>query len=316
MRLTQPPPNGNGQWKLEGMDADFSKQVTSSGNKAWLNTKCRDQMLTVSRFYFDRAIEGHRKALDDLSVENIESVYMTSILVSFHAVFVLSESEEDTTLPSLDPLQWMRLAKGTRFICARWYELVCCNHLKASPFGPCTDDKQVGPSWLHQSGVFYGTPDLTDATKLYDTEHGKPFLKLLTWAEDFETITPEDRLVYQNVISYVGAVYTGISEGSEGEMASCRRIIATPSRNDPRFIDLLEAKQPRAWAIMAHLFACMKLIANKVTWFEGIAERQIPRIQAMLPTGWMPMLAWPLAIMNGEIDREPKETYIEDILSL
>lgn len=81
-------------------------------------------MLTVSRFYFDRAIEGHRRALDDLSVENIESVYMTSILVSFFAVFVLSEREEDSTLPSLDPLQWMRLAKGTRYICARWYELV------------------------------------------------------------------------------------------------------------------------------------------------------------------------------------------------
>lgn len=123
-RTKQFPDQNNGDWKLEGIDRDYSQQVTHSGNRAWLNTKCRPQMLTVSRFYFDRAIEGHRKALDDLSVENIESVYMTSILVSFHAVFVLSESEEDTTLPSLDFLQWMRLAKGTRYICARWYDLV------------------------------------------------------------------------------------------------------------------------------------------------------------------------------------------------
>jgi hypothetical protein len=179
-----------------------------------------------------------------------------------------------------------------------------------------TDTKQVGPSWIDASGVFYGKPDLTNATELYNTEHGRPFLKLLTWAEDFETITPEDRKVYQDVISYVGLVYKGISEGTESEMASCRRIIATPSRNDPRFIDLLEAKQPRALVIMAHLFACMKLIADKVAWFEGVAERQIPRIRAQLPNGWMPMLAWPTAVMSGDIEREPKETYIDDILSL
>jgi hypothetical protein len=157
---------------------------------------------------------------------------------------------------------------------------------------------------------------MTDTDELFDTEHGKPFLKLLTFAEDFESITPGDRLVYQNAISYVGLIYKGISDGTESEMASCRRLIAMPSRMDPRFIDLYEAKQPRAIAILAHLFACMKLIADKVPWFEGIAERQIPKTYEQLPAGWKPMLVWPMAILNGEIDREPKETQIDDILAL
>lgn len=179
-----------------------------------------------------------------------------------------------------------------------------------------TNEHQVGPSWILSSGVFYGKPDMTDTTDLFDTQHGRPFLKLLVYAEYFESITPEDRKVYQDVISYIGAIYKGISEQTEPEMASCRRIMGLPSRNDPRFIDFVEAKQPRALAILAHLFACMKLITGKIPWFEGIAERQIPRIYDQVPSGWRPMLAWPIAVMSGEIDREPKETYIEDILAL
>jgi hypothetical protein len=102
----------------------WANKISNAGNNAWLASKRSHEMLTVSRFYFDRAIDGHRKALSDLTVENIEAVYLTSILVSFLAVFVLSESDEDSTLPYVDPLQWMRLAKGTRFICSRWNDLV------------------------------------------------------------------------------------------------------------------------------------------------------------------------------------------------
>ena len=106
------------------IDSDVAKRISSAGNNAYLAVNRSKEMLAVSRFYFDRAIDGHRRALSDLSIQNIEAIYLTSILVSFHAIFVLSESEEDSTLPSLDPLQWMRLTKGTRFICARWEELV------------------------------------------------------------------------------------------------------------------------------------------------------------------------------------------------
>lgn len=73
----------------------------------------------------------------DADCEPWFSVYITSILVSFYALFVCSESDEDPSIPASDPIQWLRVAKGTRFICARWEEL-------------------VGPAWIASSGVFYG----------------------------------------------------------------------------------------------------------------------------------------------------------------
>jgi hypothetical protein len=131
----------------------ISTRITNAGNNAYLAAKRSHEMLNASRIYFDRALDGHRKALADLSLENIEAgkqvtctaknaaeweiVYLTSILVSFYALFCCSESEEDPTIPASDPIQWLRVAKGTRFICSTWGKL-------------------VGPAWIASSGVFYG----------------------------------------------------------------------------------------------------------------------------------------------------------------
>ena len=290
----------NAVWKrLEDSDKAIinADWVANAGIKAYLEAKRSHEMLNAFRVYFDRAIDGHRTAIANLTVENIESVYITSILVSFAALFTLSENEGDTMFPSLDPVQWVRLAQGTRFICDRWRDL-------------------VGPSWIAASGVFYGKPDLTDDFELFKSEHGLPFGKVLTWAEDFETMTADDRETYQKALSYIGLIYKGIIEGTDEPLATCRRLTAMPSRLPPRFGELVVVRQPRAFTMLAHIFACMKLISDKASWFRGIAERQVPKIYEQLPVGWREMMAWPMAVANGEVDREPKETQIHDILLL
>lgn len=157
---------------------------------------------------------------------------------------------------------------------------------------------------------------MTDEADLFNIAHGRPFHRLLRWAEDYESMTPEDRSAYQRALSYIGKIYKGITEGTDSCMATCRRVLGMPSRNEPRFTDLVEAKRPRALALLAHLFACMKLVEDKVPWFKGSAERQVPRIQSQLPPAWQEMLAWPVAVTRGDIGREPKETQIDDILAL
>jgi hypothetical protein len=67
------------RWKLDNFDIEkinerlISSRVTNAGNNAYLAAKRNHEMLTASRMYFDRAIDGHRKALATLSVENIEA---------------------------------------------------------------------------------------------------------------------------------------------------------------------------------------------------------------------------------------------------
>ena len=111
----------------------------------------------------------------------------------------------------------------------------------------------MGPAWIASSGVFYGKPDMSNDAEIFKSEHGRPFIKLLTFAEDYEAISAQDREIYREIICYLGGVYKGIVEGTDESLATCRRLMALPSRNDPRFIDMVEANQPRVSISMIYI---------------------------------------------------------------
>lgn len=295
----QPEQKRADYWNLKDRNYEelLANSLTSAGNNAFLASKGSAEMVSISRTYFDRAIDGHRRALSDLTMENIEAVYCTSVLVSFCALFTLSESEDDSMLMSVNPIQWLRLARGTVYITNHWQEL-------------------VGSGSIGTSGVFYGKPDMGDAEELFDRQNERPFGRLLAWAKDFEAMSGNDHEAYQKTLAYIGAIYKGIIDGTDTSLATCRRLIAMPSRCPPRFVDLAEAKQPRALVMLAHVFATMKLTATTTPWFRGIAENQVPKIYEQLPQGWQEMMAWPMAVASGEVERQPTETFIDDILAL
>ena len=72
-----------------------------------------------------------------------------------------------------------------------------------------------------------------------------------------------------------------------------------PSRCPERFVALVEERQPRALAILAHLFAAIKAIKTDLWWMEGIAERQVRLINDMLPPGWKGVMQWPLRLVSS-----------------
>lgn len=239
--------------------------------------------VTVSRTYFDRAIDGYRHALQDINIENVEAIFTTSILVSFHALFALSEGAHDSILPPLEASFWLRLGRGNYWVIQRWREL-------------------EGDGWMARSGVFYGEPDLSDDDYIFAPEHAKMFEKLLTFAADLEVISEEDRNAYERTLCYIGSTYKAIVEDNESPLATNRRLTAMPSKCPARFVDLVEAKQPRAMVMLAHVFASMKLAARDSIWFKGIAELQVPIIYEQLPVGWRELMEWPMAIALGDVD--------------
>lgn len=282
---------------LAGNGAGAMSPATVANNAALLEAKRSRDMLVNARKYFDRAIDGHQRAVQAITQDNVEAVYVTSILVSFHALFTLSESEEDPTLPSLDPLFWLRLADGTRYLCEVWRGF-------------------VGDEWIENSGVYFGRTKLTDEEALFHQEQGKPFQQLLTFAEDFESLSSEDKEVYQKAVGYLALIHKSISQGTDDALVNCRRLVAMPSRLPKRFNEFIEARAPRAMVILGHAFATMKLISDKVPWFRTIAEKQIPSIFAALPAGWRELMTWPMKVAEGKITQGTEEADIRDILSL
>lgn len=66
--------------------------------------------------------------------------------------------------------------------------------------------------------------------------------------------------------------------------------------------------------ILAHLFATMKLIESQLPWFQGIANQQIPKIDEQIPKGWKEIMAWPSAVLRGDI-RVVRDTDIRNIIT-
>ena len=68
--------------------------------------------------------------------------------------------------------------------------------------------------------------------------------------------------------------------------------------------------------IMAYTFATMKILSEKVPWFRGIAEQQIPRIAAQIPHAWGEMMKWPLDIAQNRSESRSQEEDIREVLAL
>jgi hypothetical protein len=80
----------------------------------------RGEMLRVARIYFDRALSGQNKALPAIDAESGEACYLASICVSYAALFSLGEDQNEANTWLSDPIQWVRIAHGSRVVVSLW----------------------------------------------------------------------------------------------------------------------------------------------------------------------------------------------------
>lgn len=264
--------------QLESYRNAVLEKATSHPRAATPNSQA---MLHISHKYFDAAIEGHRNALTELTVENIEAAYVASILISFLALCNLGDAASVSATPN--PALWLQLGSATRTVVHQWQQM-------------------VGPGWMAFAGVLYGKPEMTNEAELFHPEHARPFGHLLTHGREYENMSDEDAKAYQESLSYIGLMYKGIVEGFDPPQATCRRLTAMPSRLPPRFTEFVVQRQPRAIAMLAHVFGCMELLDGRSPWFGGIAKAQIPKIQQELPPAWASTIEWPIAVVQGNME--------------
>jgi hypothetical protein len=289
----------------------------------------RGEMLRVARIYFERALAGQNKALPAIDAESGEACYLASICVSYAALFSLGENQNEANTWLSDPIQWVRIAHGSRVVVSLltssnfflWITyrdvttmISLFNAQQANPFLTISQIRHwasfAGWDWLKSSGIFYGKPDMNDKASLYARSNAAPFEKLRTWARDHETQSDDDADAYLKAVSYIGVMYKGIREGFDSTNATARRIMAMSSVMPDRWTEMLEERRPRALAMLMHVFACGELIAKENFWFRGIAKTQIPRLCEGLPVAWQPMVAWPLRVTEGDVGSEPVETKV------
>ncbi|SMR54175.1 unnamed protein product [Zymoseptoria tritici ST99CH_1E4] len=254
----------------------------------------RDTLLDA-RMYWHRAMSEHQTALSAQFKENSDAAYLGSVLMTLHALFVLSEMQHDPALQTQDVATWLRLSEETNYL----------NDLRM---------QAAGGEALDLAGIQFGRSALTEGDQLFQQDQGQPFASLLTFAEDYEAMTPTDRSAYQQAVAYISLVYNGINDASMHPLEACYRLAAMPSRLPKRFTEQIEMRTPRAMVILAHAFALMRLVSEDVLWLRGIAEVQVPSIQQQIPAAWNEMMKWPISIAQGALTRENHQSTGSDVL--
>jgi len=242
------------------------------------------EALAASRVYYDRALEGQTQIIRN-GVDNgplAEALFINSCLIAKHALVLSANGETNAEqgLKDVSFFQWLHIARGLRTI-----------GLTTRPFFV-----RDGP--VHR--IVSQQPNLFDEEALFAPSNREQFKQILEYGVDFEAITPIDRIAYDKALSDIGAAYIAALEATENPLGTCRRLLTFASRAEPRFIDMVEEQRPRALVIMAHLFACFKLIMEQYWWMEGVSERHVARIFDMLPTAWKPMMVYPMQLCSLE----------------
>ena len=240
----------------------------------------RDMIIHAQR-YLQRALDGHSAAMSNLTMTNAKATYTASVLLLYYSFFNLGEIAYEPSLPGYDHTFWTRLSGHTHYLCQRWQTM--------------DDGERTMTEW----GVTFGRSPLKEAGELFSNEQGKPFTELLTFAEEYEANSTDDKAVYQQGVAYLAFIYKSIVESSDSPILNCQRLIAMPSQLGARFNELVEHRQPRALLLLAHIFAMTKLLSDQVPWLRGIAERQIPPLQQQIPPAWQEMLRWPMETTFG-----------------
>jgi hypothetical protein len=101
-------------------NGQISPDATDTSSRLELDhltlTQQHHEMQRVARIYFERALAGQNKALPTLNADTGEACYLTSLCVSYAALFALGENRGYLSGWVSDPIQWVRIAHWSRVV--------------------------------------------------------------------------------------------------------------------------------------------------------------------------------------------------------
>lgn len=235
------------------------------------------------RIYLHLAVGQQRDAVANINSENVNAIFLSSILLQYHA-FKQGRDERSAYSP---PLQWLKMANAIASVAKIAQELIIKN------------------SVLDLLAYKRDEPNFWDLRTVFDPKNylrNPAFVALLDWEKHSEPGLDEDtREVYEKVVAYVGACWNGIIN-RETERVIFRRIVSLGVICPSRFIDFVEQRRPRALAILAHHFAMAK-VADDHWLFRGFAKREVHGITGLLPPSWRWAMEWPKNVLqHGVVD--------------
>ncbi|KAI0449967.1 hypothetical protein F5B21DRAFT_450536 [Xylaria acuta] len=250
------------------------------------------ELIRASHSYMASACSEYGACLSKgVTESNAEALFLTAALIAFQStasrIFARDDVNDRSAGYSL-PLSWFHSFQGVKAVVAATWQ------------------------WLRISTIVIPIIESQPALNLDLSGHPTFFSDLMVGVEDeiakFESDPAthfETRIAYQHAISVLDWAHKIPYTGAP------LVFLATVSR---RFIELLEARRPRALAILASYFALLKCL-DDVWWLKGVARREIMGIVSLFDPDdeeWWPRLQWPLRIALHENSKIPPQVWGRD----
>lgn len=219
----------------------------------------------ASHMYMARAIRSHNENLQEgINEENADSVLAVASLILFHASVnqpYLNGPEEGYRLP----LHWFRPYQGAAAFCITIWPLI--------------KDRHIGK--LLRSRLTSWPP----TTPFVSTSTATSEFDFLLDDLDINAIDSETIEIYRLAVANLSYIFSSPQYDT---------LLRFPAIVSARFIELLEAKDPRTLAIAGYFFMLLK-IARPLWWVDGAPEREFRAIMAFLPRDWWHVMAWAIS---------------------
>ncbi|KAH6867688.1 hypothetical protein B0T10DRAFT_502229 [Thelonectria olida] len=213
----------------------------------------------ASHKYMARAIRSHAERLHSgINESNAAPIIAACAIILFHGsvnqIYLSGKAEHQL------PLHWFRPFQSARpFFLAAW-------------------------SWVQDTGnIGHRLEGLLTTRQLISKEINRDKFNFL-----LDDLDPDVLLDYETMSAYHLAVanlcHIYCSPLYEN-------LLGFPAAVPSRFINLLEAKDPRTLAITGYFFMLLK-IARPLWWVDGAPEREFTAIMAFLPKDWWPIMGW------------------------
>jgi hypothetical protein len=247
----------------------------------------------VHRIYLNLAVRQQREALSKVDFENLNALFLSTILFSYLAMGIENDEYESGNYGP--PIHWLHMLVGIR------------------EMGDFLREFEKDPTMFELLIREGGEPDFRDSKALFDPANRLPFISLLDWAAqpemDFDS---ETKAAYEDALAYIGGILRGIQMG-ESTRVSFRRILCMGIMVPTKFISLIEQKRPRALVILAY-YSSMAIVLDDHWVFRGWAKREVSGLQNLIPLDWQWAMKWPQTMITSGIS--PNTNSDDSALSL
>lgn len=233
------------------------------------------------RSYLDLGIRRHSEDICNIDKFNANAISLTSSFLRIASFAVL---QERTLTPYVPPSEWLHMTRSA----GRLLRLTLAHN---------DDENSIMMRMTRRVpfDVFKEDP--------FENTNNPELLRLL--ANDHldnpvEMIDEESQHAYRSTINQLGAVIDAI-KAEEAAPSVGRRMILFAIWIRPRFIDLVDERQPRALVILAHYFALLARF-RRLWWIGDTGVRETRAIEKILPMEWQSLMALPQKFLQEDLE--------------